>query len=96
MNKLPLLAVVGASIGMTPAVAATAHKPIAKISMVQARAVALKKAPGKIVDAEYEKEGGGWRYSFDVRQGARIHEIGIDPNSGRIVEDKYEGLNDKD
>ena len=64
--------------------------------MAQARAIALRIAPGKIVDAEYEKEAGGWRYSFDIRQGNRIHEIGVNANNGRIVENKYEGLNDKD
>jgi len=32
---------------------------------------------------EYEKEGGGWRYSFDIRQGKRIHEIGVDANTGK-------------
>lgn len=76
--------------------ATAATKPPAKLTMAQARAIALKKAPGRVQDAEYEKEGGGWRYSFDIRQGKRIHEIGVDANSGRIVEDKYEGLHDKD
>ena len=96
MNKLPLLAAIAVSVGLSPAIASTAHKPAAKLSMAQARAIALRKAPGKIADAEYEKEGGGWRYSFDVRQGARIHEIGVDANTGRVVEDKFEGLHDKD
>jgi uncharacterized membrane protein YkoI len=50
----------------------------------------LKLAPGKIVVAEYETEGGGWRYSFDIRQGKRIHEIGVDANSGKIVENTFE------
>jgi len=76
--------------------ALAAQAPLAKLTMAQARAIALKRAPGKIADAEYEKEGGGWRYSFDIRQSRRIHEIGVDANTGRIVEDKYEGLHDKD
>ena len=80
----------------TAAIAHSAPVPKAKLTMAQARAIALKIAPGKIADAEYEKEGGGWRYSFDIRQGKRIHEIGVDANSGKIVEDKYEGLNEKD
>lgn len=67
-----------------------------KIGMTHARAIALKAAPGKIVDAEYEKEAGGWRYSFDIRQGKRIHEIGVDAFTGRIVEDKFEGLGSRD
>ena len=78
------------------AAAIAAPAPKAKLTMAQARAIALKLAPGRIADAEYEKEGGGWRYSFDIRQGKRIHEIGVDANTGKIVEDKYEGLHDKD
>ncbi|WP_298670894.1 PepSY domain-containing protein [uncultured Sphingomonas sp.] len=70
--------------------------PHAKLSMAQARAIALKKAPGTVTKGEYEKEGGGWRYSFDIKQGARIHEIGVDANTGRIVEDKFERPGDKD
>ncbi|MDQ2891684.1 MAG: PepSY domain-containing protein [Pseudomonadota bacterium] len=64
--------------------------------MAQARTIARKQAPGKIACAEYECEDGGWRYSFDSRQGKRIHEVGIDANTGRIVEDTYEGLHGKD
>lgn len=70
--------------------------PATKIGMAHARAIALKAAPGKIVDGEYEKEAGGWRYSFDIRQGSRIHEIGVDAFTGRIVEDKFEPLNSRD
>jgi uncharacterized membrane protein YkoI len=68
----------------------------AKITEAQARAIALKAAPGKIVESDYENENGGWRYSFDIRQGQRIHEIGVDAFTGKIVEDSYEGLYDKD
>ena len=75
---------------------ASTHPPAARLSMAQARGIALKVAPGKVVDAEYEKEAGAWRYSFDIRQGKRIHEIGVAADSGKIVEDKYEGLKDKD
>ncbi|MEO7564640.1 MAG: PepSY domain-containing protein [Sphingomicrobium sp.] len=70
--------------------------PHAKLSMALARAIALKAAPGKIVDSEYEKEAGAWRYSFDIRQGNRIHEIGVNANTGKIVENKFEGLKDND
>ena len=95
--KIPILVVI-VSVGFLASAGATGAdgKPPAKLSMAQARSIALKKAPGKIVDAEYEKEGGGWRYSFDIRQGRRIHEIGVDAGTGRIVENKYEGINDKD
>jgi uncharacterized membrane protein YkoI len=80
-----------------PAMAkATTNAPKAKLSMAQARAIALKIAPGKVIDAEYEKEAGAWRYSFDIRQGKRIHEIGVAANTGKVIENKFEGLKDKD
>lgn len=85
-----------AAIALTLPTAHAAPVPKAKLSMGQARAIALKAAPGKVIDAEYEKEAGAWRYSFDIRQGKRIHEIGVNANTGKIVEDKYEGLKDKD
>jgi len=78
--------------GLATAIAAAP----AKIGMARARAIAINAAPGKVVDAEYEKEGGGWRYSFDIRQGSRIHEIGVDAFTGKIVEDKFEALNSRD
>ena len=49
--------------------AARAKPPVAKVSLTQARTIALHAAPGKLIKSEYEKEGGGWRYSFDIKQG---------------------------
>lgn len=92
ISALAALAVLTA----TAAVANGPAKPPAKLSMAQARVIALKKAPGKVVESDYENENGGWRYSFDIRQGERIHEIGVDANSGRIVEAVYESANAKD
>src|SRR3546814_415279 len=63
------------------ALAAPQAGPPAKLTMTQAKAIALKAAPGKIVESDYEKEKGTWRYSFDIRQGKRIHEVGIDANT---------------
>jgi len=68
----------------------------AEITMVQARAIALHLAPGRIEKSEREREGGGMRYSFDIRQGNRIHEIGVDAVTGKIVENKFEALNARD
>ena len=74
-----------------PAMHAAAHAPRAKITMAQARAIALRAAPGKVKSNEYENEGGGWRYSFDIQQRHNVQEIGIDGQSGKIVENKSEG-----
>ena len=67
----------------------------AKITIEQARAIALKAHPGKITDEELERErgGSGLRYSFDVKNGAVTHEVGVDARTGRVLENKAEGAN---
>lgn len=92
MHILTLVAVLGAG---TTAVAA-AKAPVPRISMAAAKAMALKLAPGKIISSEYEKEGGVWRYSFDIQQTGHVQEIGIDGQTGKIVENKNEGKVDHD
>ncbi len=73
-----------------------AHPPKPSISMAQARAQALRLAPGRVISSEYEKEGGIWRYSFDIQQKGNVQEIGIDGRTGRVVENKSEGRRDHD
>ncbi|MDA8329082.1 MAG: PepSY domain-containing protein [Betaproteobacteria bacterium] len=67
----------------------------AKVTMTEARAIALKAHPGKITDEELEKEAGGsgLRYSFDIREGKVTHEVGVDAQSGAVLENKAEGAN---
>lgn len=62
--------------------------PEVKISLEQARAIALKLHPGKITEEglEREKGGSGLRYSFDIRDGRRTHEVSVDAKTGRIQE----------
>lgn len=92
-NQIKFIAVVAAlSIGT----AAAAQPPKPRISMTHAKAMALKLAPGKIISSEYENEGGGWRYSFDIQQKGNVQEIGIDGRTGKVVENKSEGKVDHD
>ncbi len=67
----------------------------AKVTMTEARAIALKAHPGKITDEELEKENGGsgLRYSFDIREGKVTHEVGVDAQTGKVLENKAEGPN---
>lgn len=67
----------------------------AKVSMPEARTIALKAHPGKITDEELEKEkgGSGLRYSFDIREGKVTHEVGVDAQTGKVLENKAEGPN---
>jgi hypothetical protein len=64
--------------------------PPAAITMAQARDIALRAAPGRIMSQDYENEGGGWRYSFDIQQSGHIQEVGVDAQTGRIVENVAE------
>lgn len=67
----------------------------AKVSMGEARAIALKAHAGKVTDEELEKEkgGSGLRYSFDIRQGKVTQEVGVDAKSGEVLENAPEGKN---
>ena len=67
----------------------------AKVSIVEARAIALKAHPGKITDEELEHESGGTglRYSFDVKTGSATQEVGVDARTGRVLENAKEGKN---
>ena len=64
----------------------------ARIGLTQARAIALKARPGRIVDQELEKEGGGsgLRYSFDVASKGRTIEVGVDAKTGKVLENGAE------
>jgi len=88
------LALAGLAIG--GAAEAKVQAPAPKVSERQARKIALAAAPGKITDSEYEKEGGGWRWSFDIQQKGHIQEIGVDGQTGKIVENSNEGKVDHD
>jgi Peptidase propeptide and YPEB domain len=66
-----------------------------KISIAEARAIALKAHPGKITDEELERESGGTglRYSFDIKSGSTTQEVGVDARTGRVLENATEGKN---
>ena len=66
-----------------------------KVTMTEARAIALKAHSGKITDEESEKEAGGsgLRYSFDIRKGKVTQEVGVDAKTGKLLENSPEGPN---
>jgi uncharacterized membrane protein YkoI len=65
----------------------------ATVKPAQARKLALKTYPGKIVAEELEQESGGsgLRYSFVIRHNSAKHEIGVDAKTGKILENSMEG-----
>jgi Peptidase propeptide and YPEB domain len=60
------------------------------ITLAQARAKALALHPGEVKSVELEKEHGRQIYSFDIKTGDGIHEVNVDSESGKIVEDSKE------
>lgn len=65
----------------------------ARLSMTQARQIALNVQPGQITAQELEREDGGLRYSFDIKNGPTTHEVGVDAQSGKVLENSIEGKN---
>lgn len=69
----------------SPAGAQT-HKPHTKISVNQAKAVALKKYPGTVAGRiNLEDEDGKWQYAVNVRSGRTLREVMVDANTGKIA-----------
>jgi uncharacterized membrane protein YkoI len=69
---------------------------LAHVKMAEARSIALKASPGKIVKEELEKESGGsgLRYSFDIIAAGVTHEIGVDAKDGKILENSIDNGKD--
>jgi uncharacterized membrane protein YkoI len=97
--RLFFTALAGLAAGAAPILAIAEPGPLkAKISMSEARAIALKAYPGKIMkeELEHERGGSGLRYSFDLRQGNSWREVGVDAITGDILENSHETANPKD
>lgn len=80
---------------VAPATAYTGEKlsKNAKVTIEQATDIALRARPGKITDKELEREGGGsgLRYSFDILSKGSTYEVGVDAQTGSVLENGREG-----
>ena len=69
----------------------------AKISMEQARQIALQRVSGEILESELDRETGKLVYEFEIRdQSGKIQEVLVDAQTGEIVSVKEENENDDD
>jgi len=79
------------------ALALTGEKYLSQtvVTPPQARQIALKAYPGKIVSEEIEKESGGsgLRYSLVISNKKKQHEVGVDAKTGTLLENSVEGHN---
>jgi ribosomal protein S3 len=79
------------SAGAFAATAAKDTKQTPKITMEQARATALKRAPGKVTSEELENEKGKLIYSFDIATSKTgVTEVNVDAMNGKIVAVQHE------
>lgn len=68
----------------------------AKITLEEARAIALKRVPGTVVEEELEKEKGRLQYAFDIRDSSgKIWDVEIDAVTGDVLQ-AVEDDNDSD
>jgi uncharacterized membrane protein YkoI len=76
-------------VSLTVASLALAQEHTPKVTMEAARTIALARVHGAVRSQEYEKEGGRWIYSFDIRPdgetGKRILEVHVDGDTGKVL-----------
>ena len=89
MRKLSIVTI--ATVALSAAAFGAGTKTAVKISMQQARKIALQKVPGKIKSEELENEKGKRIYSFDIKTAKQgIIEVNVDAMNGAIIEVKQE------
>jgi uncharacterized membrane protein YkoI len=74
-------------------------KKKAKITLEEARAIALKRVSGTVVEEELEKEKGRLQYAFDIKDNqGKIWDVEIDAITGEVLqaaEDDEDGDNEQ-
>ena len=74
-------------------------KKNAKITLAEARAIALKRVSGTVVDEELEKEKGRLQYAFDIKDSnGKVWDVEIDAITGEVLqaaEDDEDGDKDR-
>jgi uncharacterized membrane protein YkoI len=95
-SRFALAVLLGVGTIAAPAAAQPSPAQTAKVSLNEARAIALKLYASKIMKEELEREAGALRYSFDIRRGKRWREIGVDAMTGKVVENIAEHAYPKD
>lgn len=71
----------------------------AKISLDEARAIALRRVAGKVIDEELEKENGRLQYAFDIRDAkGKLFDVEVDAATGAVLQatDEDDDADDKD
>lgn len=68
-----------------------------KVALESARAIALSKVPGTVLDEELEKEHGRLQYAFDIKDSdGKVYDVEVDANTGEIVQAILDDDDDED
>jgi hypothetical protein len=74
-----------------------ADRASVKISIKDAKLIALGRIPGKIMDAEFEKEHGRLQYAFDILgDDGKTYDVEIDAITGEVLQAKLDDDDDED
>ena len=69
----------------------------AKISLDEARAIALRRISGEVIDEELEKENGRLQYAFDIRDAkGKLFDVEVDAMTGAVLQATDEDDDDGD
>jgi uncharacterized membrane protein YkoI len=74
-----------------------ADRASVKISVKDAKLIALGRVPGKVMDAEFEKERGRLQYAFDILgTDGKTYDVEIDAITGEVLQAELEDDDDDD
>ena len=72
-----------------------ADRASVKISIKDAKLIALGRVPGKVMDAEFEKEHGRLQYAFDILgTDGKTYDVEIDAITGEVIQAELEDDDD--
>ena len=73
------------------------EKKSVSVTMTTARATALHRVPGTVIDEELEKENGKLQYAFDIRdRNGKVWDVEIDAITGEVLKAKPDDEEDDD
>jgi uncharacterized membrane protein YkoI len=74
-----------------------ADRATVKISIKDAKIIAIGRVPGKIMDAEFEKEHGRLQYAFDILgEDGKTYDVEIDALTGEVLQADIDDDDDDD
>ena len=74
-----------------------ADRATVKISIKDAKIIALGRVPGKVMDAEFEKEHGRLQYAFDILgEDGKTYDVEIDAVTGEVLQADIDDDDDDD